>query len=98
MRRNGTGERAISRRSHGATQGRSREIGQVGGFPTLAPLKIRVGAATSSSPWEGAWEGNGDVAAPIENRNGVAMSSSPWESARERDEDFAAPFELGVGD
>ncbi len=49
----------------GESKSRAWKLGQAGRILALPPLEKRNGVATSSSPWEEAWEGNEDVAAPI---------------------------------
>jgi hypothetical protein len=44
----------------------------------VCPFEKMSGAATSSSPWEGVWEGNEDVATPIEREAQLSTNlSSP---------------------
>ena len=69
-------------------------IAATGWFLALDQTGNRQGAAMSSSPWDGPWKGDGDVASP--SVSGVAMSSSPGYGLWMGDEDVDAPF-LGRG-
>ncbi len=74
----GSGGARLCRAAPGAAREDTRptHCGQEDQFQ-VCPFEKMSGAATSSSPWEGAWEGNEDVATPIELGAQISTNLSP---------------------